>query len=169
MPPGLLQRKTSSTRWPPFILCIITSPSFDSLVDAASRASAPVYHGVTRMEVEESAAFAPSSPHLIIASPHRLCLGYMTTPPFLRALSAGDAALDKQDGALRAESDRGSALMSVTVPGRSRSASLVPLVKGRAWRHRLLRAPGMSHLVASRPSLQLSGMLDEPAARCLST
>ncbi len=55
--------------------------------------------------------------------------------------------------------------MSVTVPGRSRSASLVPLVKGRAWRHRLLRAPGMSHWVASRPNLKLSGMLDEPTAR----
>jgi hypothetical protein len=59
--------------------------------------------------------------------------------------------------------------MSVTVPGRSRSASLAPLVKGRAWRHRLLRAPGMSHVGASRPSLQLSEMLDEPTARCSST
>jgi hypothetical protein len=121
------------------------------------------------MEVEESAAFAPSSPHLISASPHRLCLGYMTTPTFLRARGAGDAALDKRDRALRAESDRGSALMSFTVPGRSRSSSLIPLVKGRAWRHRLLRAPGMSHLLASRPSLQLSEMLDEPTARYLST
>src|SRR6266436_9845136 len=50
--------------------------------------------------------------------------------------------------------------MSVTVPGRSRSSSLVLLVKGRAWRHRLLRAPGMSHVGASLPSLPLSGMLD---------
>jgi hypothetical protein len=49
------------------------------------------------MAGEESAAFAPSSPHLIIASPHRLCLDYMTTPTFLRARSAGDAALDKRD------------------------------------------------------------------------
>jgi len=57
--------------------------------------------------------------------------------------------------------------MSVTVPGRSRSASLALLVKGRAWRHRLLRAPGMSHVGASRPSPPLSGMLDEPTARCL--
>src|SRR5260370_37422567 len=46
--------------------------------------------------------------------------------------------------------------------GRSRSASLPSAVKGRAWRHRLLRAPGMSNLVAPRPSLKLSGMLDEP-------
>jgi hypothetical protein len=48
--------------------------------------------------------------------------------------------------------------------GRSRSASLPPSVKGRAWRHRLLRAPGMSSMAAPRPSLKLSGMLEEPLA-----
>jgi len=37
-------------------------------------------------------------------------------------------------------------------PGRSRSASLPSSVKGRFSRHRLLRAPGMSHMVAPRPS-----------------
>ncbi|WP_201381515.1 hypothetical protein [Ktedonobacter sp. SOSP1-52] len=31
------------------------------------------------------------------------------------------------------------------------------LVKGRAWRHRLLRAPGMSTLVAAPASLKLPG------------
>src|SRR6266446_3508903 len=46
--------------------------------------------------------------------------------------------------------------------GRSRSASLPTPGKGRAWRHRLLRAAGMSHLAAPRPSLKLPGMLDEP-------
>src|SRR6266536_1084162 len=49
-----------------------------------------------------------------------------------------------------------------------RSLSLVPSlptpVKGRAWRHRLLRAPAMSHMEAPRPSLKLPGMLDEPTA-----
>jgi hypothetical protein len=40
---------------------------------------------------------------------------------FLQARSTGDAALDLGGRALRAESDRGSALMSVTVAGRSRS------------------------------------------------
>src|SRR6266568_7408094 len=35
-------------------------------------------------------------------------------------------------------------------------------VKGRAWRHRLLRAPGMSNVAATPPSLKLPGMLDEP-------
>ena len=53
---------------------------------------------VTRMEVEKSAAFAPSpTVHMIMASPHRLCPGYMTTPTFLPARSAGDAALDSRD------------------------------------------------------------------------
>ena len=47
-------------------------------------------------------------------------------------------------------------------PGRSRSASLPTPVKGRAWRHRLLRAPGMSNVPATPPSLKLPGMLDEP-------
>ena len=47
-------------------------------------------------------------------------------------------------------------------PGRSRSASLPTPVKGRFSRHRLLRAPGMSHMTAPRPSLKLPGMLDEP-------
>ena len=46
--------------------------------------------------------------------------------------------------------------------GRSRSASLPSSVKGRAWRHRLLRAPGMSHMAVPQPSLKLPGMLDEP-------
>ena len=40
-------------------------------------------------------------------------------------------------------------------PGRSRSASLPTPVKGRFSRHRLLRAPGMSHMAAPRPSLKL--------------
>ncbi len=53
-------------------------------------------------------------------------------------------------------------------PGRSRSASLPSSVKGRAWRHRLLRAPGMSSMVAPRPSLKLPGMLDEPLGSPLS-
>ena len=54
-------------------------------------------------------------------------------------------------------------------PGRSRSASLPTPVKGRAWRHRLLRAPGMSNVPATPPGLKLPGMLDEPAARFPST
>ena len=49
-------------------------------------------------------------------------------------------------------------------PGRSRSASLPTPVKGRAGRHRLLRALGMSNVPATPPSLKLPGMLDEPAA-----
>ena len=49
-----------------------------------------------------------------------------------------------------------------TSAGRSRSASLPAPVKGRAWRHRLLRAPGMSIVPATPPSLKLPGMLDEP-------
>ncbi len=44
-------------------------------------------------------------------------------------------------------------------PGRSRSASLPTPVKGRAWRHRLLRAPGMSSVAAPPPSLKLPGCL----------
>ena len=47
-------------------------------------------------------------------------------------------------------------------PGRSRSASLHTPVKGQAWRHRLLRAPGMSNVPATPPCLKLPGMLDEP-------
>ncbi len=47
--------------------------------------------------------------------------------------------------------------MSVTVSGRSRSASLVPRVKGG-----IARAAGMSHVAPLRPSLKLPGMLDEP-------
>src|SRR6266567_3280313 len=50
---------------------------------------------LTLMEGEKSSAFAASPPHLIIASPHRLCPGYMTTPTFLLARGAGDAALDR--------------------------------------------------------------------------
>ncbi len=65
--------------------------------DAASVREGKSSTAVTLMEVEESAVFAPSSPHMIIASPHRLYLSYMTTPPFLRARSAGDAALDERD------------------------------------------------------------------------
>ena len=44
-------------------------------------------------------------------------------------------------------------------PGRSRSASLPTPVKGQAWRHRLLRTPGMSGVSAPRPSLKLPGCL----------
>jgi hypothetical protein len=48
-------------------------------------------------------------------------------------------------------------------PGRSRSASLVLAVKGRAWRHRLLRAPGMCRRFSLPTEPQaLPGMLDEP-------
>jgi hypothetical protein len=54
-------------------------------------------------------------------------------------------------------------------PGRSRSASLPTPVKGRFSRHRLLRAPGMSTVPATPPSLKLPGMLDEPAALFLAT
>ena len=42
-------------------------------------------------------------------------------------------------------------------PGRSRSASLPTPGKGRAWRHRLLRAPGMSTVAATLPRLKLPG------------
>ena len=35
-------------------------------------------------------------------------------------------------------------------------------VKGLAWRHRLLRAPGMGNVLAPPPSLKLPRMLDEP-------
>jgi len=44
-------------------------------------------------------------------------------------------------------------------PGRSRSASLAPSVKGRFSRHRLLRAAGMSTVPATPTSLKLSEML----------
>jgi hypothetical protein len=54
--------------------------------------------------------------------------------------------------------------MSVTVPGRSRSSSLPTPVKGRAWRHRLLRAPGMSERFSNPTKPQAPRMLDEPAA-----
>jgi hypothetical protein len=84
---------------------------------------------------------------------------------FLRASRAGDAALDLGGEALRAESDRGSALMSVSIPGRSRASSLSTQVKGRAWRHRLLRTPGMSTLVTLPRSLKPPEMLDEPTAQ----
>ena len=52
---------------------------------------------VTLIEAEKSSAFASSSPHIIIALSHRLYAGYMSTPTFLRARSAGDAAFDKRD------------------------------------------------------------------------
>jgi hypothetical protein len=52
--------------------------------------------------------------------------------------------------------------MSITVRGRSRSASLPTPVKGRAWRHRLLREAFMSTVTAPPRSLKLPGMLDEP-------
>jgi hypothetical protein len=63
--------------------------------DAASVRLLKPSTAITCMEVEESAAFAPSSPHLSSASPHRFCVGYIPTPTFLRARSAGDAALDR--------------------------------------------------------------------------
>lgn len=44
--------------------------------------------------------------------------------------------------------------------GRSRSSSLAAPVKGRAWRHRLLRVPAcMSNRTVLQPSLKLSGCL----------
>ncbi len=46
--------------------------------------------------------------------------------------------------------------------GRSRSASLPCSVKGRAWRHRLLRAPGMCRHFSSPTGPQAPRMLDEP-------
>jgi hypothetical protein len=52
-------------------------------------------------------------------------------------------------------------------PGRSRSTSLPTPVKGRFSRHRLLRAPGMSTVPATPPSLKLPGMLDEPVGSLL--
>src|SRR6266446_8907478 len=54
-------------------------------------------------------------------------------------------------------------------PGRSRSASLPTPVKGRAWRHRLLRAPGMSGRFSSLTEPQAPRMLDEPPALFLHT
>jgi hypothetical protein len=54
-------------------------------------------------------------------------------------------------------------------PGRSRSASLPTPVKGRAWRHRLLRAPGMSGRFSSPTEPQAPRMLDEPPALFLHT
>ena len=50
---------------------------------------------LTLMEVEKSSASAPRPPHLISDSPHCLCPGSMSTPTFLRASGAGDAALDR--------------------------------------------------------------------------
>jgi hypothetical protein len=47
-------------------------------------------------------------------------------------------------------------------PSRSRSASLPTPIKGRTWRHRLLRAAGMSTIAAPPPRLKLPRMLDEP-------
>ncbi len=47
-------------------------------------------------------------------------------------------------------------------PGRSRSSSLPTHVKGRAWRHRLLRAPGMSERFSTPTKPQAPRMLDEP-------
>jgi len=52
--------------------------------------------------------------------------------------------------------------------GRSRSASLPTPVQGRAGRHRLLRAPGMSHLAAPRPRRhRFQGCLMSLSARFL--
>lgn len=73
---------------------------------------------------------------------------------FLQASRAGDAALDGCGRATLAESERSSALMSVTVPARSRTPSLATAVKGLAWRHRLLRAPGMSKRSSNPPEPQ---------------
>jgi hypothetical protein len=47
-------------------------------------------------------------------------------------------------------------------PGRSRFASLPSSVKGRAWRHHLLRAPGMSRRFSFPTEPQAPRMLDEP-------
>jgi hypothetical protein len=54
-------------------------------------------------------------------------------------------------------------------PGRSRSSSLPTPVKGRAWRHRLLRKAFMSTVTAHPRSLKLPGMLDEPGGSLPST
>jgi hypothetical protein len=48
--------------------------------------------------------------------------------------------------------------------GRSRSASLPCSVKGRAGRHRLLRAAGMSRRLCTPTEPQALRMLDEPTA-----
>jgi hypothetical protein len=75
--------------------------------------------------------------------------------------SADDAALDWGGRALRAESDRVSALMSASVP---RSLSLFESglpVKGLAWRHRLSRVPACLS-PAAEP--QAPRMLDGPSA-----
>ena|SRR5260370_25688338 len=73
-----------------------------------------------------------------------IMLSHRSHSTFLQASRAGDAALDGCGRATLAESERSPALMSVTVPARSRASSLATAVKGLAWRHRLLRAPGMS-------------------------
>src|SRR5713101_7681405 len=54
-------------------------------------------------------------------------------------------------------------------PGRSRSASLPTPVKGRAWRHRLLREAFMSTVTVPSRSLKLPRMLDEPNGSLPST
>ncbi len=85
------------------------------------------------------------------------------------ASSAGDAALDRRDSALRAENDRGSALMSITIPwslsrfesrpscqGSLLSASLAPC----SWQRR-----GFQHL---NPASNSQGCLMSLAALFLS-
>src|SRR5258708_24273024 len=120
-----------------------------------------------RMMLEKSNSstldtLSPSTFH----SRHRGC-SHPSSDPLRRSCEpgdAGDAALDLGGRALRAESDRGSALMSITA---ARSLSLCESthpVKGRAWRHRLLRAPGMSTVSAPPRASSSPGMLDEPAA-----
>jgi hypothetical protein len=53
--------------------------------------------------------------------------------------------------ALYAESDQGYALMSVILPGRSRTLSLPTPGKGQARRHRLLRVPACMGTMGAPP------------------
>src|SRR5258708_29449180 len=77
-------------------LCIIQSQALSTpSYDAASVRLLKPSTAVTLMEVEKTSVFAPSPSHLISASPHHLCPGSMTTPTFLLARGAGDAALDR--------------------------------------------------------------------------
>ena len=63
----------------------------------------------------------------------------------------------------------GNALMSTSVPGRSRAPSLPIPAKGQARRHRLLRVPACKGtLVALLRLPQAPRMLDEPPAPFLS-
>src|SRR5258708_40081655 len=91
--------------WSKYALCIIQSQALSTpSYDAASVRLLKPSTAVTLMEVEKSSVFAPSPSHLISASPHHLCPGSMTTPTFLLARGAADAALDQARIALRAVS-----------------------------------------------------------------